>query len=263
MHRSGTSVITRGLKSLGLYLGDSLLGPQPDNPKGYWEQWRILEVNEAVMAAIDRPWSSPRPIPPETWEGHGLDELKDRAASVLVDLFRGRPLWGFKDPRTIRLFPFWSDVLGRLGPSVSIVLAIRPPQSAIESLIARDAISDADAEELWLEYMLPSLPAIAEYPALIVDYDRLVRSPIRELRRMAKHLEVEVDPADPEITEFTRTFVDRDLRHHLQPAGAETLADETYRALLSLTRTGASWRRCLQLARRYQAERPYAAAASG
>jgi hypothetical protein len=150
-----------------------------------------------------------------------------------------------------------------LGPSVSIVLAIRPPQSAIESLIARDAISDADAEELWLEYMLPSLPAIAEYPALIVDYDRLVRSPIRELRRMAKHLEVEVDPADPEITEFTRTFVDRDLRHHLQPAGAETLADETYRALLSLTRTGASWRRCLQLARRYQAERPYAAAASG
>lgn len=263
MHRSGTSVVTRGLKSLGVYLGDSLLGPQPDNPKGYWEHWSILEVNEAVMAAIDRPWSSRRPISPETWEGHDLDELRDRAASALVDLFRGRALWGFKDPRTIRLFPFWSDVLRRLGPSVSIVLAIRPPSSAIASLVARDAMSAADAEELWLEYMLPPLPAIAEYPVLVVDYDRLIRSPLRELRRMAKHVRVTIDPTDPEISEFTKSFVDRDLRHHVQPAGAQTLVDETYSALLRLTRTGASWRRCLALARRYQAERPYAVAASG
>jgi hypothetical protein len=255
MHRSGTSVITRGLEALGVYLGDSLLGPQPDNPKGYWEHWRILGVNEAVMAAIDRPWSSSRPIPPATWEGDDLDELKDRAASVLVDLFRGRPLWGFKDPRTIRLFPFWSDVLRRLGPSVSIVLAIRPPQSAIESLVERDAMSSSDADELWLEYMLPSLPAIAEYPVLVVDYDRLIRSPIRELRRMAKRLEATIDPTDPTITEYTKSFVDRGLRHHVHPAGNQTLADETYRALLRLTRTGASWRRCLQLAERHQAER--------
>jgi hypothetical protein len=263
MHRSGTSVITRGLQALGVYLGDPLLGPQPDNPKGYWEHWRILELNEAVMAAIDRPWSSSRPIPPETWEDHDLGELKDRAAAVLVDLFRGRPLWGFKDPRTIRLFPFWSDVLRHLGPSISIVLALRPPQSAIQSVVARDAMSAADAEELWLEYMLPPLPALSEYPVLVVDYDRLMRSPLRELRRMANHLGITIVPTDPEITAYTKSFVDRGLRHHAQPAGDETLADEAYRALLRLTRTGASWRRCLELARRYQAERPYAAAASG
>jgi hypothetical protein len=262
MHRSGTSVVTRGLKSVGVYLGDSLLGPQPDNPKGYWENWKTFEVNEAVMKAIDRPWWSSRPIPPETWEGRELDELKDRAASVLVELFRGRRLWGFKDPRTIRLFPFWSDVLGRLGASVSIVLSIRPPRSAIASLIARDAMPVADAEELWLEYMLPSLPTIAEYPVLVVDYDRLLRSPIRELRRIAKHLGVTIDPTDPEVTEYTKSFVDRGLRHHLQPAVEvpgrsehATLAEEVYAALLRLTRSRASWRGPLQLARRYRAER--------
>lgn len=262
MHRSGTSVITRGLKAVGVHLGDALLGPQPDNPKGYWEHRETFAVNEAVMAAIDRPWWSSRPIPPQTWESRDLDGLKERAASLLVDLFRGRRFWGFKDPRTIRLFPFWRDVLRGLGPSVSLVLALRPPQSAIGSLVARDGMPTADAEELWLEYMLPWLPAIAEYPVLVVDYDRLIRSPLRELRRIARHLGVTIDPTDPEVSEYTKSFVDRGLRHHTQAAAEtsgtdehSTLADEAYAALLKLTRSGASWRRCLELAQRYQAER--------
>ncbi len=192
------------------------------------------------MAVLDRPWSSTRPIPPETWDSRELDGLKERAASLLVDLFRGRRLWGFKDPRTIRLFPFWRHVLHRLGPSVSIVLAIRPPQSAIDSLVTRDGMLPGRAEELWLEYMLPWLPDIAQYPVLVVDYDRLIRSPLRELRRLAKHVGVAIDPADPEVTEYTRGFVDRGLRHHVQPAGATsgadespTLADEVYAGLLN------------------------------
>ncbi len=262
MHRSGTSVVTRGLSALGVYLGDSLLGPQPDNPKGYWEHAEILAVNEQVMAALDRPWWNSEPIAPEKWESAELDELQGRAASRLVDLFRGRQRWGFKDPRTIRLFPFWREVLRRVGPSVSIVLAIRPPESAVASLVARDGIPVADAEQLWLEYMLPSLPEISKYPVLVVDYDRLIRSPLRELRRIAKHLGLTIDATDPEITEYTKSFVDRALRHHVQPAGEasragerSTLAEEAYAALLKLTRSGASWRRCLELAERYQVER--------
>jgi len=253
-------VVTRGLKALGVYLGDSLLGPAPDNPKGYWERRETFELNEEIMAALDRPWSDSRPISPETWDRRELDELKERAASLLVDLFEGQELWGFKDPRTIRVFPFWRDVLDRLGPSVSIILAIRPPQSAISSLVTRDGMPVADAEALWLEYMLPWLPDIATYPVVVVDFDRLVGSPLRQLRRIAKHLGVTIDPTDPEITEYTKGFVDRGLRHHVQPAESRsgddehsTLADEAYAALLKLTRSRASWRRSVELAHRYRA----------
>lgn len=80
MHRSGTSVVSRAVKALGVYLGDSLLGPAPDNLKGYWEHTDIFQLNEAVMAALDRPWWSSRPIAPETWESRDLDELKEHAA---------------------------------------------------------------------------------------------------------------------------------------------------------------------------------------
>lgn len=261
MHRSGTSVLSRALKAVGVYLGEALLGPAPDNPKGYWEHAEILKLNEDVMAALERPWSDARPIAREAWKGSDLDTLKKRGASLLVELFGGRELWGFKDPRTIRLFPFWSEVLRRLDPSVSTVLAIRPPASAIASLVARGGMPAADAEQLWLEYMLPCLPEIANYPVLVVDYDRLIRSPLRQLRRIAKHLGLKIDPTDPEIAEYTRSFVDRDLRHHEQPAEhpagdgeGSSLADQAYRELLRLTRSRTSWRRCLELADRYREE---------
>jgi hypothetical protein len=261
MHRSGTSVASRALKALGVYLGESLLGPGPDNPKGYWEHAEIFALNERVMAALDRPWWSSRPIPPQSWDSRDLVELRERGASLLVELFGGHPLWGFKDPRTIRVFPFWRDVLTSLEVSVSLVLAIRPPASAVSSLVAREGMPVADAEELWLAYMLPWLADIASYPVVVVDYDRLIRSPLRELRRVANHLGVTIDPGDPKITAYTRSFVERALRHHVHRAersadDAEqaTLAEQTYAALLRLTRSGASWRRCLELSRRYEAE---------
>ncbi len=37
MHRSGTSPITRGLKALGVELGEDLLPSAPENPTGFWE----------------------------------------------------------------------------------------------------------------------------------------------------------------------------------------------------------------------------------
>lgn len=141
---------------------------------------------------------------------------------------------------------------------MSVVLAIRTPQSAVSSLVARDGMTVADAQELWLAYMLPSLPDIAKYPVVVVDYDRLVRAPLRELRRIGNHLGVEIGPKDPEVTEYTRSFVERNLRHHVEPVddrdGQRTLLDGTYTALLKLTRSGASWRRCLELSRRYSSE---------
>lgn len=274
MHRSGTSVVARGLKALGVYLGDDLLDdPVPDNPKGYWEHREILALNERVMAALGSPSTSSRSIAPGSWEGGELDELKARAASLLADLFRGQQLWGFKDPRTTRLFPFWRDVLRGLGPSVSIVLAIRSPLSAATSLAVRNSIPITDAEGLWLAYVLPWLPDIADYPVLVVDYDQLVDAPLRQLRRIANHLEVAIDPTEPEIAQYTSNFVDDGLRHQLQGCtwdddGQTTLADQIYGELLRLAKSSnawsrrVSWRRCLELAHGYRAEHHYVRSSS-
>ena len=46
MHRSGTSVVSRGLKVLGVDLGNRLIVPDKFNPKGYWEDLDINQFND-------------------------------------------------------------------------------------------------------------------------------------------------------------------------------------------------------------------------
>ena len=59
MHRSGTSCITRIFNLCDVYLGQSLLEPQHDNPKGFWENSYIFEINEKILKQSGGSWDNP------------------------------------------------------------------------------------------------------------------------------------------------------------------------------------------------------------
>lgn len=59
MHRSGTSVLARGLQVLGVELGERLLPPAADNPRGFWEDLDVIGIDERVLAALSRDWRCP------------------------------------------------------------------------------------------------------------------------------------------------------------------------------------------------------------
>ena len=46
MHRTGTSALTRVLSLLGATLPHDLYPPGPDNPEGFWEPAKLVEVHE-------------------------------------------------------------------------------------------------------------------------------------------------------------------------------------------------------------------------
>src|SRR5580658_495194 len=110
MHRSGTSALTRGLQALGVYLGNDFLSPKPDNPTGYWEDKNITELNERLLATLGLKWEDVALIDDTRWNEPKIEVLRAEAVTYLQSCFKGRPLWGFKDPRTIRLLPFWRTV---------------------------------------------------------------------------------------------------------------------------------------------------------
>src|ERR1700760_2987954 len=57
MHRSGTSAIARGLKALGVSLGDRLLPPDVGiNDSGYWEDVDFNSLNSAMLRALGTDW---------------------------------------------------------------------------------------------------------------------------------------------------------------------------------------------------------------
>ena len=211
MHRSGTSAIARGLQALGVYLGNDFLDAQPENPTGYWEDRRIMALNERVLKALQLRWDSLEPIDRRKFDGWRMWRLRREATHELRRRFLPHRLWGFKDPRTIRLLPFWQRVLQGLKVDDRYVVVIRNPASIAASLYARQRMDLEATQRLWLLHMVPFLKEIAGKPLVVVDYDIVMRDPRVALQRVAQRLELPLDTAD--LERFAADFLDEKLRH--------------------------------------------------
>ena len=214
MHRSGTSALARGLQMLGVYLGNNFLDTRPDNPTGYWEDKNIYELNERLLAALGLKWEEVALIDDTRWHRPEVEVLLAEAVEYLRSQFVSHPLWGFKDPRTIRLLPFWQSVLRRLEVSESYLVVIRNPRSVAQSLLKRHGMDEITAHFLWLVYMIPYLSEIAAKPFIVVDYDLVMADPRQQIERIARGLKIPLDEgATAAIEQFVSDFLDPNLRH--------------------------------------------------
>ncbi|MGO9453462.1 MAG: glycosyltransferase [Candidatus Binataceae bacterium] len=214
MHRSGTSLIARGLKALGVELGEDLLPALADNPTGFWEDAAINNMNERLLASMGRVWHSIASIPSEAWNSGELQAFKLEAVEIIRTHFRSYPLWGFKDPRAARLLPFWQEVLRHLDVATSYVLIIRNPISVARSLRVRNQFAFEKSYILWLEHTVEAFAHTRGMPRVVVDYDALMADPAEQLRRIAERLALPSDPSvKGAIKDYVCGFLDKGLRH--------------------------------------------------
>jgi hypothetical protein len=215
MHRSGTSLVTRGLQALGVYLGNDFLETRPDNPTGYWEDKSIVDINERVLGVLGLTWEDISLIERRQLEQPQIRALQLEAINYVSSSFASQPLWGFKDPRAIRLLPFWRSVLHDCGSEEAYLVAIRNPLSVAASLFQRQAMEPAAAHRLWLVYIIPFLRDIIDKPFVVVDYDLFMHDPHQQLERIARNLKIPLTDkmSSPEIERFIAEFLAVELRH--------------------------------------------------
>jgi O-antigen biosynthesis protein len=214
MHRAGTSLVTRGLKSLGIYLGDDFLDAKPDNPTGYWEDRNIVGFNSRVLNVFGLQWKSVALLKDVQWDEPAIETIRLRAIEYIQTKFVSHPLWAFKDPRTVRLLPFWSSVFQRVGVDDAYVIVLRDPLSVAQSLLKRE-VDTPTSHCLWLLHMVPYLSRIAEKPYVVTDYDLLMEDPRGQLERIRATLEIPLtDTTSVEIEKFVADFVDPELHHN-------------------------------------------------
>jgi O-antigen biosynthesis protein len=214
MHRAGTSLVTRGLKSLGIYLGDDFLDAKPDNPTGYWEDRNIVSFNSRVLNVFGLQWKNVAWLKNAQWDKPAIETIRLEAIEYIQAKFVSHPLWGFKDPRTFRLLPFWSSVFQRVGVEDAYVVVIRNPLSVAQSLLKRE-VDAPTSHSLWLLHMVPYLSRVAEKPFVVTDYDLLMEDPRGQLERIGRALEIPpTDTSSVEIEKFVADFVDPALRHN-------------------------------------------------
>lgn len=261
MHRSGTSAFARGMQALGVHLGNNFLDTQPDNPTGYWEDRHVCELNERLLAVLGLKWTDASLIDKANWRKPAVESLVAEAAEYLRANFTGHSLWGYKDPRTIRLLPFWQSVLRQLEVDEYYLVAIRNPLSVAASLFQRQGMDTVTAHRLWLVYMVPNLSEVANRRFIVADYDLLMADPQAQLERIARALELPLDEhTKAEVCRFSGDFLDTNLCHTLfseydfEPTrGVTPLAREAYLWLRQLAtdrlahdsfRFWSAWERC-------------------
>jgi hypothetical protein len=211
MHRSGTSVVSRLLNLLGVYLGPprAISNVGDDNPKGYWEHHPIALLNDDILIRYGGTWDRP-PVFPDGWSrSPELADLKDKARGVLAD-FAGQALWGWKDPRTCLTLPFWQELVG----PIRYAMAFRNPGEVIASLQRRNGMNAEQAERLWLTYVQSSLTHTSDHRRMFVFYDDIMNNCATELARLADFVGRADALQDPAVSKGVADFLESTLRHH-------------------------------------------------
>ena len=214
MARSGTSAFTRLLALLGVDLGprEALLPPiAGENAKGFFEHRPLMRINKELLEHQGGSWSQP-PLPAPGWElDRGLDDLRERARSLLAGDFAGAPLWGFKDPRTSLTLPFWD---GLLGADVRYVICHRRPLDSARSLEQRNGIRLDEGVALWTRYMASALAHTAGRRRIVVGYEELLSDREALVGELAGFLVVGEGEVGTRVRTEVREWVAEDLRHH-------------------------------------------------
>src|ERR1041385_2527931 len=138
MHRSGTSMVAQLLHWCGIYFGpkDRLIPATPENPDGHWEYAPIVNLNDDLLNELGGGWDQPPKLESNWLLQPDVVRQKLAAAKILKE-FDGHAHWGWKDPRTSLILPFWDD----LCPTTKIVVCLRNPLEVAASLYRRGLMS--------------------------------------------------------------------------------------------------------------------------
>ena len=187
MHRAGTSVVARGLQALGIDLGDRLMSADVRmNARGFFEDLDVVRIDDGLLATLAADWKSLALLADVDWGADAFASARAEAHGLLAARLARTGHFGFKDPRLPRLLPFWQRAIAEADADDAYVIAVRHPLSVIDSLTARDGLDVRRSGWLWLTHILCALHFTAGRPRVVVDYDRVVAAPERELARIAR-----------------------------------------------------------------------------
>lgn len=248
MHRSGTSALAGVLGKLGVPLGERLLEPGSDNPKGYWEHKDVVAIHDRLLTALGSRWDDVRAFPPDWLASKPARHAVGAIADIVARDFAEKPLWAVKDPRLCRFLPLWFEVLEKLNIRPVVVFVAREPGEVSASIEFRNHWRAPIGEMLWLRYMTEAEFASRGLPVTVVVFDDLLADPLATVNRALAAAGVAVG-AQPSAQErdVVAGFIDTADRHHTHaamPAARSPfalIADRAYDALASVARGANGW----------------------
>ena len=203
----------------GVYLGPKewLLGPDQGNPEGHFEHKRFIEINNTILSIFGGSSDDP-PDLPRAWENDPrLEPVFYEAACLFATFNQGYP-WGWKDPRTALVIPFWR----KLCPTLRFIVCLRNPLEVARSLARRDAMPMQRSLYLWYRYTRSAIRDTVGCPRIFVFYEDFFEQAAHELIRLVKFCGL----SSPLETSTILAGVSLDLRRNVVTQ-SDLLMDQT------------------------------------
>ncbi|MDE5105964.1 MAG: glycosyltransferase [Trichodesmium sp. St17_bin3_1_1] len=236
IHRSGTSLTASLFQSVGVNIGENLVGPEYGNIRGHFEDIEFLELHKRILQSqhIDDLGSNV-----ETKE----ITVKKQQLKIAKKLIKNRQeenekankIWGWKDPRTTLFLNFWLQLL----PDAKFVFVYRSPWEVVDSLYRRNTDEKLleqpeKAVKMWLNYNQRILDFYQQFSGkcLIGKVDNIGKNPESFIQAVNEKFEINL-PAPPPGN-FAESLLVKDIGKTTKPSliakyFPETL--ETYQQL--------------------------------
>jgi len=224
MHRSGTSATAGVLTYMGYPTAKIVLSPnQTDNPKGYFEDLRIVELNDKILTSIN-----------SNWHDTNLDVDRVKRFEKEIGLYRNQLVeiiqenysqykeFVIKDPRICHLFPLYKMVMKKLNINCRAVVTYRDPLDVAKSLQKRDNFSIGKGIALWFNYFFAAELNTRNIQRVFLNYDKLLEKLPESIGMMSHYLELEgLTEIFNERKDEINVFLDSKLRHSISKKGDE------------------------------------------
>ncbi|MFB5268409.1 sulfotransferase family protein [Paenibacillus enshidis] len=205
LHRSGSSAVAGVLYHMGIPMGDNLLGPNPTNPKGHFENLDFVALNDKILGSVGAAWD--RPPSRDRIMASKLPE--NEVYSTLLK--QAKPVYGLKDPRMVITFDYLKPFLEVLN-NITYVFVWRPLDESIQSLAHRSNSDYATAQTILGPYnanLNVHREQLEKENKDIVDirFADLLENPEDFVKKINQRLNYNIN------YDKIKEFLDKDLKH--------------------------------------------------
>lgn len=183
--RSGTSMVMNILVKLGMQVSEKLFPAAKGNPRGYFEDIEIMNIQKQLLLELN---AQPNiPLPKGWQEAHGLNSFINALSEIVQkNVQASKNIWGFKDPRTTVLLDLWTKVFDNSKVEPKYILAVRNPASVAVSLKKSARMPEELSELMWLYRICEGL-LDTDFKCFVVHYEEALSAPCELGRKIAEY----------------------------------------------------------------------------
>lgn len=212
MHRSGTSSLAGALQFTGFDLGKDIMPPADENPKGFFENMKIVSLNDKILEELFTFWSDTLFIPEDWWKSDRFKEFAGRIRTILQEEFNSDMPILIKDPRLSVLLPLYLEVFEDSGIKPVFLICVRNPIEVANSLSKRNNLSLEKSFLLWMDYHLKAELYSRDLPRIFVSYADFLSDPLKIISNVRESFIPEMR-IDHQIEKEVLSFCDPALSH--------------------------------------------------